>query len=84
MPRKASPAKGRSVGSILDRDALIDSAELADYLRVPIGTLDQWASKGGGPLYHKVGIHRRYHPADVKAWLADRRLAASGHPSPAA
>ena len=31
---------------LLDRGGLLDSGSLAEYLRVPIGTLDQWASRG--------------------------------------
>ena len=65
---------GRSGGGdLLDRDGLLDSGVLAEYLDVPIGTLDQWASRGGGPPYHKVGKFRRYHPSDVRNWLAGQR-----------
>jgi hypothetical protein len=83
MPPKAQPqTRAQQAPSLLDRDGLISSEELAAWLDVPVGTLDQWASKGGGPLYHKVGVHHRYHPADVKEWLRDRRLAATGDPRP--
>ena len=58
---------------LLDYGGLLDSETLAEYLRVPVGTLDQWASRGGGPPYHKVGKFRRYHPSDVRAWLAGQR-----------
>jgi phage terminase Nu1 subunit (DNA packaging protein) len=62
---------------------MISSEELAEWLDVPVGTLDQWASRGGGPVFHKIGLHRRYEPADVKKWLRERRLAATGDPRPA-
>lgn len=58
---------------LLSRDGLIDSETLAGWLNVPVGTLDQWASRGGGPRHIKVGKYRRYHPADVRAWLAEQR-----------
>ena len=67
---------------LLDRGGLLDSGSLAEYLRVPIGTLDQWASRGGGPPYLKVGKFRRYHPADEREWLAAQRRIV-GNPQPA-
>jgi excisionase family DNA binding protein len=73
MPQKQRPMAPQRPGGLLDRDGLIDSDELAEYLGLPISTLDQWASCGGGPVYHKVGRHRRYAPSDVRAWLANSR-----------
>lgn len=67
--------------SLLDRDGLIETEELAVFLRVEIATLDQWASRGGGPPFHKVGRHRRYAPADVRAWLRERRHGVTQEPA---
>ena len=50
-------------------DALWDTQRLGDYLGIPHQTIDQWASKGLGPAYIKVGKHRRYRPEVVEAWL---------------
>lgn len=72
MTRKQQ-APQRPDSALLERDGLIDSDELAAYLRVPPTTLDQWASRGGGPAFHKVGKYRRYSPADVRAWLTEQR-----------
>lgn len=69
---------------LLDCGRLIWPEELAPYVGVPLGTLDQWASRGGGPSFHRVGMHRRYHPADVRSWLAKCRRAVTGDPRPAA
>ena len=66
---------------LLERDGLIDSDELATYLDVPVATLDTWASRGGGPPFHKIGVHRRYAPADVKEWLRTRRHADKREPA---
>ena len=53
--------------------SLWDSREVSQYLNnIPIGTLDQWAYRGVGPAYIKVGRHRRYRPAVVEAWLDAR------------
>lgn len=58
---------------LLERDGMISKEELALFLDIPEGTLDHWASRGGGPAFHGIGNHRKYLPADVKAWLATRR-----------
>lgn len=71
-------------GGLLDRDGMIGSEELAGWLGVPVSTLDQWASRGGGPFFHKVGVHRKYHPADVKLWLGQQRRATTGNSAPGA
>ena len=84
MSREKRSASPLPPAGLLDRDGLIGSAELATWLGVPAGTLDQWASRGGGPIFHKVGSHRKYHPADVKSWLARQRWATTGDPAPAA
>lgn len=83
MPPKAKPQsrKAQQTPTLLERDGLISSEELAEWLDVPTGTLDQWASRGGGPVYHKVGIHRKYHPVDVKSWLAEQRRATTSEPA---
>ena len=43
--------------------------ELADFLRIPKGTLYQWRHRGRGPSGVRVGRFVRYRPADVEAWL---------------
>lgn len=75
LTRNQHPPEPDGSALLLERDGLIDSDELATYLGKSVATLDQWASRGGGPAFHKVGVHRRYAPADVKAWLAERRHA---------
>ena len=57
---------------------LLDSATLAEYLGVPVATLHQWAHRGTGPTFVKIGKHRRYLAADVEAWLADQRRTGTG------
>ncbi len=74
MPPKAKPPApvAQQPPALLDRDGFVTSEELADYLKVPIGTLDQWASRGGGPEFRKIGKFRRYDPVWVKSWLAEQ------------
>ena len=48
---------------------LIDTRQLSENLQIPPRTLDQWAYRGKGPAFIRVGRHRRYRQADVEAWL---------------
>jgi hypothetical protein len=82
-PRPDKPAAGPGT-SILDRDKLITPEELADFCDVEVSTTDQWASRGGGPVFRKVGSQRRYQPADVKAWLDGNGYVTSSKPLTAA
>lgn len=52
---------------------LATRAEVAAYLGVPEATCAQWAYKGTGPRYRKVGRHARYSWADVDRWLAEQQ-----------
>ncbi len=46
--------------------------ELADRYGLPVKTPAQWASKGTGPRYARIGRHVRYRLSDVTAWEAER------------
>ncbi|MCU1483669.1 MAG: DNA-binding protein [Actinomycetia bacterium] len=48
---------------------LAGSAEVAEFLGVPVATLDQWAYRGVGPRFSKVGRHRRYRWSDVEEYV---------------
>ncbi|MEO8694810.1 MAG: helix-turn-helix domain-containing protein [Acidimicrobiales bacterium] len=56
---------------------LWDSKTTAEYLRIPAGTLDQWAHRGGGPPFSKIGKHRRYDPRKVQAFVEANERGAS-------
>lgn len=43
--------------------------ELADHLKIPVGTIYAWRYKGTGPRGSKVGRHVRFRRSDVDAWL---------------
>jgi hypothetical protein len=64
---------GKPAIDVLQLNRMISKEELATFLDVPEGTLDQWASRGGGPPFHGIGNHRKYLPADVREWLKTRR-----------
>src|ERR1700730_18527555 len=42
--------------------------EVADRLRLPVKTLADWATRGRGPKYNKIGKYARYRLSGVMAW----------------
>jgi excisionase family DNA binding protein len=55
------------------RQPLATSEEVAEYLGVSKRTLDDWAHRGTGPAYSRVGRHRRYAWPDVDAYVEQER-----------
>ncbi|MFE5898026.1 helix-turn-helix transcriptional regulator [Streptomyces sp. NPDC056488] len=60
----------------VSRRPLAKAQEIADYCGVPIGTVYQWSSRGGGPKLIKVGRHLRARWDDVEQWLDSQTIAA--------
>lgn len=54
---------------VLEIEPLWSRPETAEFLHLPDKTLAEWASKGIGPRFAKVGKHCRYRRADVLEWL---------------
>jgi len=50
-------------------EGLFTSKEVAEFLRLNPGTLDNWACQGTGPRFVKVGNTRRYTYTDLISWL---------------
>jgi excisionase family DNA binding protein len=48
---------------------LMTPQEVADFLAVPVLTLQTWRAKRKGPRVYRVGRHVRYRRDDVEAWL---------------
>ncbi|MEV5048900.1 helix-turn-helix domain-containing protein [Streptomyces griseoincarnatus] len=67
-----SATKSLSVG----RRPLATPQEIAEYCHVPLGTVYQWSSRGGGPKFIKVGRHLRARWSDVEQWLDTQTIAA--------
>ncbi|QRY41419.1 helix-turn-helix domain-containing protein [Microbacterium hominis] len=59
---------------------LMDSREIATYLRVSESTLSRWRSAGQGPPFLRLGGIARYRLEAVDEWLArlERGDAAEG------
>jgi excisionase family DNA binding protein len=45
--------------------------QVAEFLRVPVGTLYQWRHRSVGPPAFRVGRHLRYDAAAVRRWLLE-------------
>ncbi len=52
--------------------SLMTPQEVADFLQVPVATVQLWRAKRTGPRGYRVGRHVRYRREDVEAWLAQR------------
>ncbi|AYG05206.1 DNA-binding protein [Gryllotalpicola protaetiae] len=47
--------------------------EVAEALRLPERTLEDWRQTRQGPPYVKLGHHVRYEQAELLAWVRERR-----------
>ncbi len=46
--------------------------EVADLLRVPVRTVEDWRLTRSGPPWVKPGRHVRYEQAELLAWVKER------------
>lgn len=58
-----------------DTRALATPEEIAQYIRKPVRTLEQWRYRGIGPRWSKVGRNVRYRWSDVEQWLDEQSKA---------
>lgn len=70
MSRRTLPSAGAQ------RRPLATAQEIADYCGVPLGTVYQWSSRGGGPKFIRVGRHLRARWDDIERWLDTQTIAA--------
>lgn len=59
------------------RQPLGTPEEVAEYIRKPVRTLEQWRYRGVGPRFVKVGRDVRYRWEDVDAYLKAQSKAAA-------
>ena len=50
-------------------DRLLSTAQLAEFLDVPVKTIYHWRMNGAGPRAVRVGRELRFRHKDVDAWL---------------
>ena len=61
-------------------EPLMDVAELANYLGIPVSTVYDWRVHGKGPVAYRFGKHLKFAISDVRSWMAQQREP-SGQPS---
>lgn len=64
------------------RPGHLSPQDVADREGVPLSTVYQWRSRGGGPPGFRVGRHVRFRLADVVAW-EESQIAADRSPTAA-
>ena len=52
---------------------LLDTEELAAYLRTPKASIEYWRVTGTGPVFMRIGRKVFYSEADVLAWLESKK-----------
>ncbi|MFF7226619.1 helix-turn-helix transcriptional regulator [Streptomyces massasporeus] len=54
-------------------DRYLSPDDVAEIFGVPIETVYQWRRKRTGPRGFRIGRHLRYDPADVRAYVDQRK-----------
>ncbi|MGX9884060.1 helix-turn-helix transcriptional regulator [Streptomyces sp. NPDC002276] len=54
-------------------DRYLTPDDIAGMFEVPIETVYQWRKKRTGPPGFRIGKHLRYDPADVRAYVIERK-----------
>ncbi|MFI6372106.1 helix-turn-helix transcriptional regulator [Streptomyces sp. NPDC050546] len=56
-------------------DRYLTPDDIAEMFEVPLETVYQWRKKRTGPSGFRIGKHLRYDPADVRAYVDQRKHA---------
>jgi excisionase family DNA binding protein len=54
-------------------EPLLTTAQVAEYLQVPVATVHRWRYFGTGPPAIKVGRHLRFEPSDLRDWIDEKK-----------
>lgn len=60
-----------------EADELLDTADVARWLKVSKRTVESWRNAGTGPRFISVGRHIRYRRAAITAYLDEQEHAAA-------
>ncbi|MFD3504653.1 helix-turn-helix domain-containing protein [Streptomyces sp. NPDC058678] len=71
-PRSAQPDARAALRSGLP-DRYLTPDDIAEIFEVPLETVYQWRRKRTGPPGFRIGKHLRYDPADVRAYVTQRK-----------
>lgn len=63
-------------------EPLMDLAELAGYLGIPVSTIYDWRTNGKGPRAFRFGKHLKFAVSDVRIWIEQQREPGPGRPDP--
>ena len=66
-------SRPKEVFEVSDDRQLLNAAQVAEMLQVPIATLYAWRYRGFGPKAIKVGRHLRWRRRDLDAWLDEQQ-----------
>lgn len=58
---------------------LLNTRQAASYLGLTASTLESWRSRGGSPVFIKLGKAVRYSEADLDDFKASRKRTNTGH-----
>jgi excisionase family DNA binding protein len=61
---------------MIDENEFLTSIEVADYLRIPLSTVDKLTQDKKLPAF-KVGKHWRYKKSSIQAWINQQENKAS-------
>ncbi len=63
----------RTVENSWGLEPLLDVAQLAAYLGVPVSTVYDWRTRGIGPRAYRFGKHLKFAVSDVRLWVEQQR-----------
>jgi excisionase family DNA binding protein len=66
--------------TVTDAEPLMTPQEVADFLRLPVLTLQTWRAKRTGPRAYRVGRHVRYRRDDLEAWFENQQAGSAAAP----
>ena len=61
----------------MEKEKLLTTKEVAEYLDIALSTVKQYRVNRTGPVYIKVGPLVRYRKSDVDVWLKDKEIHAN-------
>ena len=67
--------------SVNPRESLLNETDIAERLRVSVGTVRRWRLLGTGPRFIKIGASVRYRAEDLREFL-ETRPTGGGEPQP--
>lgn len=61
---------------VMEIERPLTTKQLAEFLQVPVRTLEDWRGRDYGPRWWYAGNRVRYSPAAVREWMTEQQNAA--------